>query len=119
MEKNYALALWKFVEKGNDPHKAVHALSESLSKSGRATLMPRILGAFKKIAERNALQNQDKIFVAREKDAHKAKEISGAPGAKVIVDPTLIGGWRLEAGEKLVDASFKKYLLEMYNRAVA
>ena len=119
MEKNYALALWKTVEAGMEPKKAVHALAESLAKSGRATLMPRVLRAFKRIAEREASQNRERIFVAQEKDAAHAKHASGAAHAHVEVDETLIGGWRLEAGEKLVDASFKKYLLEMYNRAVA
>ncbi len=34
------------------------------------------------------------------------------------VDETLIGGWRLEGREHLIDASYKHYLLDMYNRAV-
>ena len=32
------------------------------------------------------------------------------------VDTSLIGGWRLEGRENLVDASFKKHLLTVYNR---
>ena len=119
MENNYALALWKSVENGMEAKKAVHSLLESLKTSGRTTLMPRILRAFERLAEREAKQSRERIFVAREKDGAHAKHAAGSQHAQVHVDETLIGGWRLEAGETLVDASWKKYLLEMYNRAVA
>ena len=36
---------------------------------------------------------------------------------KVRVDDSLIGGWRLEGRERLIDASYKELLLSIYNRA--
>jgi len=35
-----------------------------------------------------------------------------------VVDESLIGGWRLEGKETLVDASYKRELLELFNRSV-
>ena len=39
-----------------------------------------------------------------------------AKDVDVALDDSLIGGWRLEGRGNLVDASFKKSLLDMYNR---
>jgi len=119
LETSYAQALWKMAEKGTDPKKAVSSLSESLKKNGRAELMPRILRAFKRLAQLEEKGKRARIWVARDKDAHSAMKASGAGEADVCVDESLIGGWRLEKGETLIDASFKKMLLDMYNRAIS
>jgi len=110
------------------PKKAVDALHESLVVRGRQALMPRIAGAFSRIAARDQGRNGIVLSIAHESDERKAmreaKEVLSEMGASasdvsVNVDDSLIGGWRLEGREMLVDASFKKSLLEMYNRSVA
>ena len=128
METAYAQALWKMVEGGMTPVKAVRALQETLKTHGREALLPRIGSAFARIAERESKRNDIVLTVAREKDerrAHKeTKELLSAMGIetkdlKTQVDDTLIGGWRLEGREQLVDASYKNQLLELFNRATA
>lgn len=128
MEQAYAQALWKMLANGADHKKAIHALHEQLKAHGRAALMPRIARAFARIADRELAKSTLVLTVAREKDAHKAeKEAKGvleqlrldASGLKKQVDDSLIGGWRLEGGGVLVDASYKKHLLDMYNKATA
>lgn len=119
MEASYAQALWKSIEKGHDAKQAVASLHESLKKHGRVELMPRILRAFKKLAESEASKRRNKIWVARESDAVQAMKESGVQEADVCVDETLIGGWRLEQKEVLVDASHKRMLLDIYNRSIA
>lgn len=128
MEQHYAQALWKMIQNGKKPKEAVHALHEMLMRLGRASLLPKIARAFGRIAERAQSQGGVALSIAREKDersAHKAvKQLLSEMGidAKDVtthVDGTLIGGWRLEGRENLVDASFKKYLLGMYNRATS
>jgi F0F1-type ATP synthase delta subunit len=66
------------------------------------------------------------LTVARSADegrfAKKAKQVLEEMGMKVAdlktqVDDALIGGWRLEGRETLVDHSYKSQLLSMYNRA--
>ena len=47
------------------------------------------------------------------------EKIGAAKDVDVKIDESLIGGWRLEGKGMLVDRSFKKSLLEMYNRATA
>ena len=127
MEQAYAQALMSLIEGGMEPKAALHALRESLKTRGREALLPRIALAFERLAARQIQKDTVVISIAREKDAHaakrEAKEIldqigSDGNNVEIRVDETLIGGWRLEGRGALVDASFKKSLLDMYNRAV-
>lgn len=114
MEQAYAQALWKAVEGGKSPKEAVHAVHAMLVRQGRVGLMPRIERALKRIAAREAAA-RPKLFVAREKDAKLALEKSGLDESDVFIDESLIGGWRLESLDKLVDNSYKSRLLEIYS----
>ncbi len=128
MEKVYAQALWQLVSNGMGAKEAVHAIHARLEKEGRAVLMPRVAHAFARIAERESNKRDYTLTVAREGDlAHAKKEAhkiidtfsseSDAEGVnlKTQVDDSLIGGWRLEGNERLVDVSYKKQLLEIYS----
>src|SRR3989344_4379762 len=125
METAYTQALWEMVEKGMQPKKAVHALREVLVRQGRVSLLPRMGHAFVKLAERERARSEVVLSIARGKDertAHKAvKKLlsdmeADSKDVTIQADETLIGGWRLEGKEQLVDASFKKQLLSIYNR---
>jgi len=128
METAYAQALWKMVERGMEPKKAVHALHEQLTNTGRASLMRRILRAFERIAERELRKGQSTLTVAREHDERHAKtavkevlaefEVE-SKDLKTLIDDTIIGGWRLEGNGRLIDASYKTQLLELYKRATS
>ncbi len=124
MEKMYAQALWQLVSKGMNPKDAVHAIHDRLAKEGRASLMPRVAHAFARIAERESRKTDYTLTVARDGDLHAAKKAVqvyheefgiNADNLKTQVDDTLIGGWRLEGNERLVDMSFKQQLLDLYN----
>lgn len=123
MEQAYAQALYTAIANGTDAKKAVHALAERLKRESRVALMPRIAKAFARVAQRESAKKSTKLFVAREHDSHTAVEAAGkfARVAKhdVHVDESLIGGWRLEICDTLVDASYKKHLLDIFNRITA
>ena len=128
MEQSYAQALWKLVEGGMVPAKAVRALHDTLKAHGREALLSRIASAFTRIAEREAKRSDVVLTVAREKDerhAHKEiKEVLARMGTeskdlKTQIDDTLIGGWRLEGRETLTDVSYKKALLDLYTRVTS
>jgi F0F1-type ATP synthase delta subunit len=127
MEQAYAQALWNMVAAGMSPVKAVHALRDQLRAHGREALLPRIGRAFMRIAEREAKHSNVVLSVARAGDERLAKveikEILARIGVEskdilMQVDDSLIGGWRLEGRETLVDASYKNELLELFNRSV-
>jgi|SRR3989344_2090629 len=128
MQEAYAQALWKMVEGGLTPAKAVRALEVTLKTHGREALLPRIASAFARIAQRETKRSDVVLTLAREKDERRAhKEIKemltrmkvDSKDLKTQIDDTLIGGWRLEGKETLVDASYKNQLLELYNRVTA
>jgi len=125
MEQSYAQALWKMVEGGMTPAKAVRALQETLKVHGREALLPRIASAFARIAQRETKRTDVVLTLAREKDERRAhkdiKEMLTRMGVaskdlKTQIDDTLIGGWRLEGRETLTDVSYKKALLDLYVR---
>lgn len=126
METAYAQALWDVITKGMTPKQAVDSLKESLGAHGRLALMPRIAKAFVRIAERDREKNGMTLYVAStadERDAkHAVKDVLqelgvAASDVAIAIDDSLIGGWRLEGRETLIDGSYKKYLLDMYTRA--
>lgn len=126
MERAYAQALWQMVSRGMEPSKAVHAVHAQLKAQGRETLMPRIARAFERLAARESARTVVTLTVAdkaHEHAAHKeATAILTKLGLEKIsiethLDDTIIGGWRIEGREQLVDASYKKHLLAIYNLA--
>ena len=121
MENAYAQALWTMIEKGTPQADAVRALHTFLKKSGRVALLPRVARAFARIAAQHASRDAVVLSVADKSHEHSALKAasvidSSASEARIVVDPTLIGGWRLDARETVVDASYKKHLLELYRR---
>lgn len=117
MEKKYAQALWEMIAGGADPKAAVASIAQALEGHGRAGLISRVGKEFSRLAERRMRRTQSTITVARESDVAFAKAESGVADASVRVDAAQIGGWRLETGERLVDATYKRYLLDIFNRA--
>ena len=124
----YAQALWQLSEEGVKPKDAVTKLRAMLKRQGRTALLPKIGRAFARIMARNNKRDAVTLSVARTKDERKARaavkgflEEMGVSTKDVALaaDEDLIGGWRLEGREQLVDASFKKHLLSIYNRATS
>jgi len=127
MEHAYAEALWKMIQKGMNAKAAVHALHKVLAARGRTALFPRIAHAFARLAQRSASRTGMTLHIAHEGDERNARaaaknaleemHLSEYAIDAVVVDKTLVGGWRLEGAEQLVDASYKKQLLTIYHRA--
>ena len=103
--------------------KAVRALKASLEASGRIMLLPRIAKSFSRHAERELRRTRVTLTIANKGGESAAKKSARAIVGKdlsedvhIAIDNTLIGGWRLEGNGQLIDASFKKHLLEMCGR---
>jgi len=117
--ENYAHALMRLIEKGDKPAEAVKKMHAVLEKDGRISLIPSIGRAFERLAAKRAGSEKRTLVIARKKDEAKARKESGAKDADVAIDETLIGGWRLEAGETLQDASWKNHLLNIYQNTTS
>ena len=127
MENVYAQALWRAIEGGAKPHEAVQRMHESLERMGRLGLWPKIARAFSRLAQTRKSESEMTITVADTAHEHKMRNDAfaalvdlgiDAGNIETRVDPSIIGGWRLEGRGHLIDASYKNYLLDMYNRAV-
>ena len=59
------------------------------------------------------------ISVGRQQDAAAAMKAAEVVASDVLLDPTLIGGYRIEKGDTLIDASWKKHLITLYNAVTA
>ena len=113
---------------GMAPKKAVHTLYDILVARGRTDLIPHIAKTFARLAARHQQREGVVLTVAREKDERKAisatktllKDLGATRGdIEVHIDETLIGGWRMEGREQLIDNSYKKHLLDLYARATS
>ena len=127
MENVYAQALRRTIEGGAKPHEAVKRMHESLERMGRLALWPKIARAFSRLAQTRKSESEMTITVADTSYEHKIPKDAvaalvglgiDASNVETRIDPSIIGGWRLEGSGHLIDASYKKYLLDMYNRAV-
>lgn len=79
--------------------------------------MPRIARALRSIADEARAREKTVLSVARQSDEHSARAKSGvSKEARVHIDETLIGGWRLRGAGRLVDASYKRALFDLYTR---
>ena len=88
--------------------------------------MPRVAKAFERLAARESARNTVTLTIADKTHEHTAHKEAGAILAKLglaespvktHIDDSLIGGWRIEGNEHLIDASHKKHLLAIYNLA--
>jgi F0F1-type ATP synthase delta subunit len=126
MDKVYAQALWHVIKDGEDPAKAISSLHGVLVRRGHTGLLHKIAHAFKQQVAHVEQRNTVTLLVADKKDETQAKREAATSLVKLQledrhvitrVDHTLIGGWRTEGREHLVDASYKKFLLEIYESA--
>ncbi len=119
----YARAIWELVQNGSSAEKAVKSVHTLLATQGREQLISKVGVAFGRLAARLSTRDRVQLSVAREKDAkHAVKEAVEILKLKdgemdVVVDETLIGGWRFESGDRLHDESYKHKLLTLYSRA--
>ena len=124
MEEHYATALWSIIQKGSTVSEATKKLSIALERRGRLALLPRVLRALSRIALRHVSTQGTFLIVGNENDTNHALKASHAHTIQGVlvntrVDPTLIGGWRLETPSTLIDNSYKKALLDIYRRATS
>ncbi len=97
----------------SDQPRTVGSLLQLLVRRGRISLLPAIAGAFGDIVDRRAGIATARITtpVALDEGAQKAlvDRLERASGKKLratfVVDPTLIGGAKVQVGDHLVDAS--------------
>lgn len=127
MPIEYAHALHnslKGVTKDSEVNNYVDALISTLKKSGKLKALPSILREFERIQlKKNS--HKPKLTIANE--SHKAgalKELEGkiagsSSDITITIDQNIVGGWRYENNDTLLDTSYKAALIELYRRITA
>ncbi|MDB5245015.1 MAG: hypothetical protein JWN90_120 [Parcubacteria group bacterium] len=116
MEKTYAKVMWKLShQEGADLNALVARLIEQLQSRGRMKLLPRILAELKKL-EAGSGDATSFIEVATEKEKAAATAFAHDLGIKtdVVVNSSLISGWRVLGNGTLTDRSGKRALIDIY-----
>ncbi len=122
MEQAYAQALKDIIDSGKSPKQAIALIKNSLEAHGRGGLLTRVGHAYARLMAREERKSGITLFIAQAGDEKKAQKeasafISTGADVSIQIDDSLIGGWRLEGGGQVVDMSFKKQLLSLYNHA--
>ncbi|MBP9669694.1 MAG: F0F1 ATP synthase subunit delta [Candidatus Pacebacteria bacterium] len=102
-----------------DPQRAVSLFADALRARGRMKLLPKVRALLAREALRASKQPHAQIVVATADAEAAARKATGLEAAPVIVDETIVGGYQARVGDVFTDASFKKHLQDLYNRATA
>jgi F0F1-type ATP synthase delta subunit len=119
---HYAQTLAHAASHDADSGKAfTNRLVAYLTSRGRARLLPGILAAYEKLANRPSAK--PRVIVAKA-SAHEAlsgaikKDVQalGADAVEVTVDDSLVGGYIVRTTDAQIDRSYKTSLLDLYRR---
>ncbi len=119
MEKEYAHAVAEMTRReGADEAAIVSGLLRELRTSGRSKMLPGILRELRTLAAHEQ-KLAPVLEVATSKDEALGREAMKKEGIeieKVIVNPSLIQGWRARANGLLWDQSAKRALTDIYKK---
>lgn len=118
--RHYAEALIAVLNAGHDPKQTLARLDEVLARRGHMKLKPAILRhTYIRLQERTAAARlsvavkEDAVKYTKEAESFlRDRDIAGSP--EVVVDETLIGGFKLEGGNTSLDRSYKRALIDLY-----
>jgi F0F1-type ATP synthase delta subunit len=123
MKEAYIIALTDALLSSTDTETVLVNTKAVLEKKGHMRLWPSVLKGTMQALNKRLSDSQPEVLVAKPGTAGDAMlkaalEAVGAESAshKEVVDETIVGGFVLRFKDKLVDASYKRALLDMYRR---
>jgi|TARA_R110000824_G_scaffold401771_1_gene615473 F0F1-type ATP synthase delta subunit len=119
MEKEYAQAIAHLSHtKGQDETVLVEGLMKHLRATGRTKLLPGITRELRALEERKRKLSPvlEVASLKEEAGARKVLEREGIVVESVVVNPSLIRGWRARSKGLLWDHSAKRALTDIYKQ---
>jgi F0F1-type ATP synthase delta subunit len=122
----YARALYEIVqnESPSEQGKYVGNLMALLKRKGHFKLLPFILKEYTKLSagkEKDSMivlsRHSDNQALRQARDAYERHFHLEEP--HVAVDESIVGGFRIKSGNKILDASYKTALLQLYRNMIA
>ena len=131
LAQQYAYALYEIGRSAAAPDakRLVESLSALLERKGHRQMLPAIRKEFRVRSESKKARGDAcaEVVLAREKDLSifkknideelAAQNVIEAP--RITYDATLIGGYRIEHEDSVVDASYRTQLLSLYRKMIA
>ncbi len=122
--RDYIQATYETFQKENSVSDVLTNLQIVLKKRGLEKFYPRILRGLIDRINRSEHSNQTTVTLARESDLNKYQhEIDEARTSLQItgehtihIDPSIIGGFVVKGKSEQINASYKKSLLQAYQR---
>lgn len=126
MKNAYVTALTVSILSGMNVDKALSGVRAVLTEKGHLRLWPQILKASMRVLESKLKQSEPHVMVAKEGQISKAElekalatlGVTDFSTVNIAVDETLVGGFTARFKGKLIEASHKKALLDLYNRII-
>lgn len=124
MPTEYAHALYRSTKELTTKKEIVarvESLVDVLRTEGKMKALPGIVREYERIQASHSAGNPT-LTVAKEADTKRAlaelkKHLENKKAdTQVVIDETLIGGWRYSDKDTLLDTSYKNALLELYRR---
>jgi F0F1-type ATP synthase delta subunit len=97
------------------PKKAVASLAHMLEGKGKLKLLQSIKRSIER-AQHERSRTHSTVVVARESDATLAQKATKDTAATLVIDETIIGGFRHITKNVLTDASHKSHLEALFTR---
>jgi F0F1-type ATP synthase delta subunit len=123
----YSKATVKLLEEGNSFDSVLNKLTDLLRKQNKEKLLPSILSHMQKDIE---AYEKSREIVVRIKDRHdyaqyqddirESLRVLGAQDGDehIAEDETIVGGYSVTAYDKVVDRTYKKKLLTIYQSVI-
>jgi F0F1-type ATP synthase delta subunit len=115
LKQDYQNAFMSLVQSGEEIGKSVKRLKAVMEKRGHAGLLLGVLRSAVRELDRTNVADAPRLTVAREKDVKKYGQRH--KDAEIIVDATIVGGYRFEKDHTIVDNTYKTKLLNWYRTA--
>ncbi len=121
MKDNYITAVLEKIKTGDSLDKIIKGLQSTLKERGHQRLYAPILRGVLKVLEATGTNKitvvvpNDNVYekeLAKIKEALAELAATGEP--EVVIDPTIVGGWLVEANNKILDKSYKTKLVNLY-----
>lgn len=116
LKQDYQKAFLSLLESGEDVDKTIKRVKVVMEKRGHSGLLLSVFKSTLRELDRTSVAKTPRLTVAREKDVRRYAD--GHKEAEVIIDPHLIGGYRFEQNNTMIDQSYKTKLLNWYRVAV-
>ncbi len=118
MHKKYAKALFELLKSSENTDELISRFFDYLKQKGKIKLLPRITFELERLIEKEK-KTSAKLIIASEKfkkQAEKTAEMLGLDSYEIKLDESLVGGYQVKSKDFIWDASFKAYLLQLYNK---